>query len=219
MNAKTQAQTHSVQETTTNVSTLDPQATAQNDNSSLRLPIRVLVESDLNVRKTKATKEQDAELKASIAAHGLIQNLVCLPEDSGVYGVVAGGRRLTQLKALVNDGLLSLDDVVPVKVLTDSEAKDYAQQMSLTENLTRAAMHPADEFEAFCDMIGKGATVEAVAQHFGTTIIKSATCLKKPPLNLRTYWLSLLAKKRMNKPEVRLRLICFPRKFTLKTAP
>lgn len=169
MNAKTQAQTHSVQETTTNVSTLDSQATAQNDNSSLRLPIRVLVESDLNVRKTKTTKEQDAELKASIAAHGLIQNLVCLPEDNGVYGVVAGGRRLTQLNELVKDGLLSIDDVVPVKVLTDSEAKDYAQQLSLTENLSRAAMHPADEFEAFSDMIEKGVTVEAVAQHFGKT--------------------------------------------------
>ncbi|AYV24977.1 ParB N-terminal domain-containing protein [Vibrio mediterranei] len=169
MNAKTQAQTLSVQETTTNVSTLDSQATAQNDISLQRLPIRVLVVSELNVRKTKTTKEQDAELKASIAAHGLIQNLVALPEDNGVYGVVAGGRRLTQLKALVNDGLLSLDDIVPVKVLTDSEAKDYAQQMSLTENLTRAAMHPADEFEAFSDMIDKGATVEAVAQHFGKT--------------------------------------------------
>ncbi|MGR5456242.1 ParB/Srx family N-terminal domain-containing protein, partial [Vibrio alfacsensis] len=116
MNAKTQAQTLSVQETTTNVSTLDSQATAQNDISLQRLPIRVLVVSELNVRKTKTTKEQDAELKASIAAHGLIQNLVALPEDNGVYGVVAGGRRLTQLKALVSDGQLSLDDVVPVKV-------------------------------------------------------------------------------------------------------
>ncbi|MGX9522963.1 ParB/RepB/Spo0J family partition protein [Vibrio mediterranei] len=169
MNTITQLPERSNVQATTNVSTLDTQATAQSDNSVQRLPIRVLVESTLNVRKVKTTKEQDAELKASIAAHGLIQNLVCLPEDNGVYGVVAGGRRLTQLNELVKDGLLSVDDVVPVKVLTDSEAKDYAQQLSLTENITRAAMHPADEFTAFSNMIEKGATVEAVAQHFGKT--------------------------------------------------
>ncbi|MCG9660777.1 ParB/Srx family N-terminal domain-containing protein, partial [Vibrio mediterranei] len=143
MNTITQLPERSNVQAATNVSTLDSQATAQSDNSVQRLPIRVLVESTLNVRKVKTTKEQDAELKASIAAHGLIQNLVCLPEDNGVYGVVAGGRRLTQLNELVKDGLLSVDDVVPVKVLTDSEAKDYAQQLSLTENITRAAMHPA----------------------------------------------------------------------------
>ncbi|KFA99618.1 ParB/RepB/Spo0J family partition protein [Vibrio sp. ER1A] len=169
MNTITQLPARSNVQATTNVSTLDSQATAQSDNALQRLPIRVLVVSELNVRKTKTTKEQDAELKASIAAHGLIQNLVCLPEDNGVYGVVAGGRRLTQLNELVKDGLLSIDDVVSVKVLTDSEAKNYAQQLSLTENLSRAAMHPADEFEAFSDMIEKGATVEAVAQHFGKT--------------------------------------------------
>ncbi|AYV25038.1 hypothetical protein L1D61_25730 [Vibrio mediterranei] len=95
MNAKTRSQTNSVQETTTNVSTLGSQATAQNDISLQRLPIRVLVESELNVRITKTTKEQNADLKASIAAHSLIQNLVCVPEDNGVYGMVAGRHCLT----------------------------------------------------------------------------------------------------------------------------
>ncbi|WP_017817644.1 ParB/RepB/Spo0J family partition protein, partial [Vibrio harveyi] len=42
-------------------------------------------------------------------------------------------------------------------------------EISLTENVTRAAMHPVDEFEAYSSMIEGGATVEAVAQRFGKT--------------------------------------------------
>ncbi|MBE4394803.1 hypothetical protein HJ028_21635, partial [Vibrio parahaemolyticus] len=55
MNALTQNQTHSMQQSTTNVSTLDSQATAQNDNSIQMLPISSLVVSELNVRKSKAS--------------------------------------------------------------------------------------------------------------------------------------------------------------------
>lgn len=170
MNALTQNQTHSMQQSTTNVSTLDSQATAQNDNSIRMLSISSLVVSELNVRKSKASKEDDQSLQASIFEHGLIQNLVALPIDQdGLYPIVSGGRRLEQLNALVELKKLTPEDVVPVKVLNEQEAKTYATEISLTENFTRAAMHPADEFEAFSKMVGEGATVEAVAQRFGKT--------------------------------------------------
>ncbi|MFA0072111.1 ParB/RepB/Spo0J family partition protein [Vibrio cyclitrophicus] len=170
MNALTQNQTHSMQQSTTNVSTLDSQATAQNDNSIRMLSISSLVVSELNVRKSKASKEDDQSLQASIFEHGLIQNLVALPIDQdGLYPIVSGGRRLEQLNALVELKKLTPEDVVPVKVLNEQEAKAFATEISLTENFTRAAMHPADEFEAFSKMVREGATVEAVAQRFGKT--------------------------------------------------
>ena len=58
------------------------------------IPLDRLVLSPANVRKTPAPPSADAELKASIAAHGLKQNLVVHPADAGGnYAVIAGGRR------------------------------------------------------------------------------------------------------------------------------
>ncbi|ATD39073.1 ParB/RepB/Spo0J family partition protein [Aeromonas salmonicida] len=169
MNAITQISTPSNRQDATSVSPLGTQATAQNDISIVMLPVSQLVVSDLNVRKSKASKADDESLQASILAHGIIQNLVALPCDKDVYPVVSGGRRLTQLNALVDTGSIDADYLVPVKVLTESEAQSYATEISLTENVTRAAMHPVDEFEAYSSMIEGGATVEAVAQRFGKT--------------------------------------------------
>ncbi|MCR9831880.1 ParB/RepB/Spo0J family partition protein [Vibrio parahaemolyticus] len=169
MNAITQISTPSNRQDATSVSPLGTQATAQNDISIVMLPVSQLVVSDLNVRKSKASKADDESLQASILAHGIIQNLVALPCDKDVYPVVSGGRRLTQLNALVDAGSIDTDYLVPVKVLTESEAQSYATEISLTENVTRAAMHPVDEFEAYSSMIEGGATVEAVAQRFGKT--------------------------------------------------
>ncbi|UQV24864.1 hypothetical protein [Vibrio sp. J383] len=75
MNAITQISTPSNRQAATNVSTLDSQATAQNDISIVMLPVSQLVVSDLNVRKSKASKADDESLQASILAHGIIQNL------------------------------------------------------------------------------------------------------------------------------------------------
>ncbi|MCG9702512.1 ParB N-terminal domain-containing protein [Vibrio natriegens] len=170
MNVMTQTLTHSNHQDATSVSPLDTQATAQNDISIMMLPVSALMVSDLNVRKSKATKADDESLQASILAHGIIQNLVALPmNESGIYPIISGGRRLTALNALVEQTQISNDYLVPVKVLTEDEAKIYATEISLTENVTRAAMHPVDEFEAYSTMIADGATVEAVAQRFGKT--------------------------------------------------
>ncbi|EIA1590160.1 ParB N-terminal domain-containing protein [Vibrio parahaemolyticus] len=170
MNAMTQPLTHSNHQDATSVSSLDSQATAQNDVSIKMLPVSALMVSDLNVRKSKATKADDESLQASIIAHGIIQNLVALPmNESGIYPIISGGRRLTALNVLVEQTQITDDYLVPVKVLTEEEAQIYATEISLTENVTRAAMHPVDEFEAYSKMMAEGATVEAVAQRFGKT--------------------------------------------------
>ncbi len=58
-----------------------------------KLPLNKLVLSPANVRKTPPPAAEDAELKASLKAHGLKQNLIVhTSADKGVYAVVAGGQ-------------------------------------------------------------------------------------------------------------------------------
>ena len=40
-------------------------------------------------------------------------------------------------------------------------------EIGLAENVVRIAMHPADQFEAFRDLIDKGASAAAIAARFG----------------------------------------------------
>ena len=63
------------------------------------IPLNKLVPSPANVRKTGADTGIE-ELAASIAAHGLLQNLQVRPAAKGKFEVVAGGRRLAALKLL-----------------------------------------------------------------------------------------------------------------------
>ena len=58
----------------------------------ITITVNRLSHSATNVRNTGANAHLD-ELKASILAHGLLQNLVVTPAEDGKYTVVAGGRR------------------------------------------------------------------------------------------------------------------------------
>ena len=44
-----------------------------------------------------------------------------------------------------------------------------ARTVSLTENVQREAMHPADQFEAFASLVAEGRPVEDIAADFGVT--------------------------------------------------
>lgn len=118
--------------------------------------------SPLNVRKTAANGD---DLKASIAAHGLMQNLSVYPGKKGKYFVFAGGRRLAALKALQAETPFPGDYPVPCQIYTE----DQGAELSLAENTVRLAMHPADQFTAFSALIDQGQTAEQVAIRFGTT--------------------------------------------------
>jgi ParB family chromosome partitioning protein len=129
------------------------------------IPLNRLVLSPGNVRKTPPSAAEEAELKASIKAGGLKQNLVVHPsaDEKGVHAVTAGGRRLKALQELAAEGVIPADTKVPCLV----EAPDEALETSLMENTIRAAMHPADEFVAMAGLIDAGQPVEAVALRFG----------------------------------------------------
>ncbi len=133
------------------------------------IPLSRLALAPENVRRTPPDPQADAELKASIAALGLLENLVVRtdePDESGIerYAVVAGGRRLKGMQALVEDGVLDADHPVPCLVRADD---DNAGEVSLAENVMRIAMHPADQVVAFTKLVQSGQSVSSVAARFG----------------------------------------------------
>jgi ParB family transcriptional regulator, chromosome partitioning protein len=121
-----------------------------------------LEKSPLNARRTGAKAGLD-ELKASLLAHGLMQNLVVTEAGDGAFRVIAGGRRLEAIRSLQAEGKLPEDFAVPCQIVTE----EHALEMSLAENTVRLAMHPADQFEAFAALIDKGETAAEVARRFG----------------------------------------------------
>ena len=131
------------------------------------IPLDRLSVAPENVRKTRPDAFAEAELKASIASHGLLENLIARTDGAeGDYAVVAGGRRLTALKALAADGLLDVAHPVAC-LIVDGNATPA--ELSLAENVVRIAMHPADQVIAFTKLAESSVTVAAIAARFGTS--------------------------------------------------
>ena len=135
------------------------------------IALHSLAPSPENVRKTPAEGSAFDQLKASIAAHGLLENLLVRPQAADAeaetrYEVIAGARRLAALKSLADEGAVAPDHPVPCHVVTDD---DNASELSLVENTVRAAMHPADQVEAFARLAADGGTVAEIAARFGVS--------------------------------------------------
>jgi ParB family chromosome partitioning protein len=130
------------------------------------IPLDQLEPSPLNVRKVAASASDDAELLASIRETGIKQNLVVHALSDTRFAVDAGGRRLKALKQLAEDGVIPADHPVPCLI----EDERNAILTSATENLQRAAMHPADQFDAFDMMIGEGRSEDEIALKFGVSV-------------------------------------------------
>jgi ParB family transcriptional regulator, chromosome partitioning protein len=133
-----------------------------------------LEKSPLNARRT-SVKVGMEELKASLLAHGLMQNLVVTDTGDGTYRVIAGGRRLEAIHSLQAEGKLPEDFAVPCQIVTE----EHALEMSLAENAIRLAMHPADQFEAFAALIDQGESAADVASRFG---VEESLVLKRMKL-------------------------------------
>ena len=128
------------------------------------IPLDRLFPAPGNVRRTPPGAQADAELKASIAALGLLENLVVREDADGRHAVIAGGRRLKALQALAEDGTIDPDRPVPCQVLPGEVDAD---EISLAENVVRIAMHPADQVVAFTKLAEAGQTVASIAARFG----------------------------------------------------
>src|SRR5271157_5277555 len=128
------------------------------------IPLNKLVASALNVRKTGGQSIED--LAASIKAHGLIHNLVVTKAVKGdKHEVIAGARRLAALNKLAKEKSIPKSYDVPCRVI-DAEA---STESSLAENTIRQAMHPADQFTAFQQLVSDGMGFEEIAARFGVT--------------------------------------------------
>lgn len=139
------------------------------ETETFMVPLNKLTISEKNVRKTNAADIDD--LLASIPVHGLIQNLnVQQTEKAGHFAVVAGGRRMRALKRLAKEKIIAKDYPVKCSLVTSD-----AEALSLAENVIRAPMHPADQFDAFKQQIDAGKSIEETADAFGV----SGTVVKK----------------------------------------
>ena len=116
------------------------------------IPLSQLELSPDNVRKTPADNSAFTELKASIAAHGLLENLIARamepgPDGIGRYAVIAGGRRLAAMQALAAEGALEEDHPVPCRMIEDivaAEEVSLAEVFHLGRDLVDAAVEALD---------------------------------------------------------------------------
>ncbi|MGH9436516.1 MAG: ParB/RepB/Spo0J family partition protein [Terriglobia bacterium] len=148
-----------------------------------------------NVRTT-SPDQAIGELAASIASVGLLQSLVVKKAPRGKFSVIAGKRRLLALSQLLEAGTVKPNFPVPCRiVIYDADLTE----ISLTENVQREPMHPADEFEAFRQLIAHGKCVADVAARFGVTeaVVNRRLALARvsprvragsPPISSRPLW-------------------------------
>lgn len=155
-------------ETTITVS----EAPAAENGAVLFVPLGKLKKSPRNARKTPHSETHIEALAASIAAKGMLQNLVVEPETNaegeptGSYFVTIGeGRRLAQLLRVKRKQIKKSE---PIRCVLDTE--NDAAEISLDENVTREAMHPADQFERFRELAdNRGWGAEEIAARFGVS--------------------------------------------------
>lgn len=161
MNAITYTEAHAV-----NAAAAVPLEAADPTKNLTLVPLSRLVlrPPGRNVRKTP--RMSIPELAASIQRVGLLQNLIVIASADGAhYEVVAGGRRLAALKLLAKKHRISKEWEVPCLLVADGTARTA----SLTENVQREAMHPADQFEAFAALVAEGRPIEDIAADFSVT--------------------------------------------------
>jgi len=134
-------------------------------NDIIMIPLNKLIPSGLNARKITTSAESNAELRASLLAFGVLENLIVYGAGKDKFAVAAGERRRASLKLLLKEKKIPANFAVPCIV----RPEDEAVELSLAENIIRVAMHPIDQFAAFAALIDEGKTVEDVAARFGIT--------------------------------------------------
>ncbi len=136
------------------------------------IPLDRLKKSPRNARKTPHTPADVEALAASIAAKGVLQPPVVEAErsadgqETGRYLVTIGEGRRLALRLLAKRKRLPKTELIRCLLDADNDAFE----ISLDENVTRFAMHPADQFEAFRDLAEtKGWSAEEIGARFGVS--------------------------------------------------
>ncbi|MGC3027076.1 ParB/RepB/Spo0J family partition protein [Burkholderia sp. DN3021] len=132
------------------------------------IPLKRLVASPFNVRRTKRTGI--SALANNIDRVGLLQNIIVHPMKVGAkraqtFGAAAGESRRLALLELVERGRISLDKEVRCTVVS----VEAAVLISTSENEMREPMHPADQCDAYRVQVDAGRTVAEIAEIYGTS--------------------------------------------------
>ena len=158
--------------------TTQPLETATSDTSAPQhgaeviVPLNLLKPSPRNARKTPHSTQAIAALAASIKAKGVLQPPVVEVEidaegaPTGAFLVTIGEGRRQALRLLAKRKQIKRTH--PVKVIVDTD--NDAHEISLDENITREAMHPADQFEAFRKLAEeRGYSADEIGARFGVS--------------------------------------------------
>ncbi len=140
--------------------------------AEITVPLNRLKASPKNARKVKHSEATLEGLAASVKAKGVLQPPVVEIERNadgaatGNYLVTIGEGRRSALRLLAKRKQIKRTH--PVRVTVDTE--NDAHEISLDENITREAMHPADQFEAFRRLAEeKGYGPEEIGARFGVS--------------------------------------------------
>lgn len=140
------------------------------DGDVIDVPLNKLKKSPRNARRTPHAETDIEALAASIAVKGVLQAPVVEPETdaegapTGCYFVTIGeGRRLA---LLLRAKRKEIKKTARVRCVVDLNNDPH--EISLDENVTRAGMHPADQFEAFRRLSEeRGLSAEEIGARFG----------------------------------------------------
>ncbi|WP_339928307.1 ParB/RepB/Spo0J family partition protein [uncultured Brevundimonas sp.] len=158
--------------TAQSIETVATEATTPAHGAEITVPLNRLRASPKNARKTPHSPATIEAFAASIKVKGVLQPPVVEVErdgegvPTGNYLVTIGEGRRQGLRLLAKRK--AIERTHPVRVIVDAE--NDAHEISLDENMTREAMHPADQFEAFQRLtVEKGYGPEEIGARFGVS--------------------------------------------------
>jgi len=121
----------------------DPSAGDDNKVSDLRTIKLSQITPDPDQPRNIFDETGLAELTASIAAHGVLQPIVVVPQKDGMYQIVAGERRYRASKAAGKTSIPAL-----VRTLT----AQHKLELSLIENIQRRDLNPLETATAYAKL-------------------------------------------------------------------
>ena len=142
------------------------------DGAVFDAPLSKLKKSPRNARRVPHSEAAVEAMAASIAAKRVLQAPVVEPEvneagePTGFYLVTIGECRRLALNLLAKRK--AIKKTHPVRCVLDLSHDPH--EISLDENVTRTAMHPADQFEAFRRLAEeRGLGAEEIGARFGVS--------------------------------------------------
>jgi ParB/RepB/Spo0J family partition protein len=145
------------------------------------LPIASIDANPWNPRRfAKRPDPDDQALTASIAQHGVLENLLVRPMPGGRHQLIFGERRLRCAKAA---GLAEVPTIV--REMDDHEAR----VLTVTENLHRKQLHFLEEAAGVAALVDEHWTVERIAAKLDKPL--SWVARRRRLLNLTPAWQKL----------------------------